>query len=92
MTTRRPILTITAPTSHKSSPFQSRKARVPPRSLGSLLTVECESVKPDWNRLGNIAIQIDKVLRTTVDVEGPARDIEVDKLALGRVLEFGELG
>lgn len=54
--------------------------------------MESESTKPDLDRLGNIAIQVDKVLRTAIDIEDPARDVEVDKLTFGRILESGELG
>jgi hypothetical protein len=54
--------------------------------------MESETAQPSLDRLRNVAIQIDKVFCTTVDVKNPARDVKVDKLALGRVLELGELG
>ena len=92
MTQGEPSLTITTSTTPQSQRVHASSVGSISRPLVSLLTMESETAQPSLDRLRNVAIQIDKVLCTTVDVKNPARDVKVDKLALGRVLELGELG
>ena len=54
--------------------------------------MKSEPIKPRRNRLSNIAIEIHKVLRAAIEIDHPAGNIEIDKLALRKVLEARELG
>lgn len=55
-------------------------------------TRKLESIEPGRNRLGDISIEISKVLCAAIELNDPAGDVEVGKLALGGVLELDELG
>ena len=57
----------------------------------SLVALELESIEPGRNGLGDIVVEVNKVLCAAIELNDPAGDIDVDKLALGRVLEDGEL-
>lgn len=55
-------------------------------------TRKLESIEPGRNRLGDISVQISKVLCAAVKLNDPAGNVEVGKLALSGVLELDELG
>lgn len=74
----------------KECPRHVARLKTSSSRLSSAL--ERESTKVNRNRLGNIAVKIDKVLRASIELNDPVLAGHVDELALGAVRELGELG
>lgn len=53
---------------------------------------EGEATDPGGNSLALVAIQVDKVLRTSIERDGPSRNVGVHESALGGIGELGQLG
>ena len=57
-----------------------------------LLARKLESVEPSRNSLGLVSIKVSEVLSAAIELNDPAGNVEVGKLALGGVLELDKLG
>lgn len=74
---------------------RTRRSSNPPLQCKAHLSrgaLESESSKPHRDRAGAITIEVDKVLRATIELDDPVANIEVGQGALCRVGKLGELG